>query len=210
MSYSPDSKILVSVRNPYEMAISLHGHALRGGYENQHDFSIAWKLQSDRRLGLNIPKSCFNNLMILYEDRCALGDQIERLYNAVSAEKICLVFFDDLKKNPFKLYAKIYDFLELPNDGRTDFPVLNKKIHIRWPFITKFTRFLGKTKRLTGIYNSIGIANWIIRITSTNEVQKPIINDEVWEEMDQIFMPQIKKIESLSRRDLTHWYYYRN
>ncbi len=43
-------------------------------------------------------------------DRCALGNQSERLYNAVSQERFCLVFFDDLKKNPLKLYGKILNF----------------------------------------------------------------------------------------------------
>jgi hypothetical protein len=210
MSYSPNAKILVSIRNPYEMVQSLHGQAIRGNYENQHDFSIAWKLQTDRRSGFNIPESCHSARMVLYGDRCALGDQIENLYNTVDTDKICLVFFDDLKNNPSKLYDEIYSFLQLPSDCSKNFPVLNKNVHIRWPYIINLTRFLGKKKRLLGIYKSLGIANWIKAYISTNEAPKQIIQNELWKEMDEIFMPQILKIESISGRDLKNWYYYRN
>jgi len=208
--YSPTAKFLVSIRNPYEMAISLHGHAVRGGYENENNFSMAWKLQNKRRQGLRIPKSCFNKRLLIYEDRCALGDQIERLYDRVPANKICLVFFDDLKSRPLYLYEKIFQFLNVSNNFHgVEFPKLNKKITVRWPIIPKLTGCLGKIKRSLGIYESIGLANRIVEITSKSEVKKPIITKDVWEKMDEAFIPQIKKIESISRENLSRWYYYR-
>jgi hypothetical protein len=210
LSYSPNAKFLVSVRNPYEMAISLHAQALRGRYEDQHDFSTAWKLQTIRRLGSNIPKSCSSSLLLIYEDRCALGDQIERLFNVVATNKVCLVFFDDLKNNPVKLYNKIYNFLEVPHDSNPKFPVLNQRKHIRWPFLTSVTQFLGKTKIAMGINQSLGIADWFVKITSTNQVENTTIDNDVWKDMDDKFIPQIKKIEYFSDIDLSHWYYYRN
>ena len=210
LSYSSNAKFLVAVRNPYEMAISLQGHALRGKYENQNDFNIAWKLQKARRMGSDIPKTCISSLLLIYEDRCALGDQIERLYNIVSPEKVCLVFFDDLKDNPINLYNKIYEFLEVPHNGNVNFPLLNQKMRIRWPFLASTTLFLGMAKRSIGIIQSFGIANRIIKIISTHEVGNPVINDDVWKNMDDKFIPQIKKIEDFSGRDLSHWYYYRN
>jgi len=210
LTYAPNPKFLVSIRNPYEMAISLNGQALRGRYENQHDFNVAWKLQKNRRVGFDIPKACISCLMLIYEDRCALGDQIERLYNIASPEKICLVFFDDLKDNPIELYNKIYDFLEVPDVEANDFPALNQKKRIRWPFLTSTTKFLGKIKRAVGIYKSLGIADRLLKAVSTNQVEKPIINDDVWRDMDDKFIPQIKKIGTLSKRDLSNWYYYRN
>jgi hypothetical protein len=211
LSYAPDAKFLVAVRNPYEMAVSLHGQALRGKYENQHDFNIAWKLQANRRSGSDIPQACPSSLLLIYEDRCALGDQIERLYSMVDHEKVCLVFFDDLKNNPVKLYNRIYEFLDVSTDGQKgNFPVLNQKRRILWPFVTSMTRFMGKAKSRIGINRSLGIADWLVKITSVHQVAKPIINDEVWEDMDDKFMPQIKKIEYFSGQDLSHWYRHGN
>jgi hypothetical protein len=210
LGYSPNAKFLVSVRNPYEMAISLYSHALRGKYENEHDFSMAWKLQEARRSGSNIPKTCCCNLLLLYGDRCALGDQLERLYNMVNHDSVCLVFFDDLRANPAKLYDKIYKFLELAGDQRTEFPSLNKKITLRWQYLPRITHSLGKTKKLFGIYRSLGIANWLMGITSTNEVKRQVISDDVWKDMDEKFVSQIQKIEGITGRDLSYWYYYRN
>lgn len=209
-SYSPDAKFLVAIRNPYEMAVSLHSHALRGNYENQHDFNIAWKLQKFRRMGSYVPKRCPHPLLLLYEDRCAIGDQIERLYNMVPSENVCLVFFDDLKNNPGRLYSKIYRFLQVSDIGDTYFPVLNRKKDIRWPFLTIATRALGKAKRAIGINESFGIADRLIEIVSKEPSMAPSIDDDVWKMMDETFMPQIKKIAYLSDRKLSHWHYYRN
>lgn len=208
-SYSPDAKFLVSIRNPYEMAVSLHGHAVRGKYENQEDFNTAWKLQKVRRTGSDIPRACPSPLLLLYEDRCALGDQIERLYGLVSPENICLVFFDDLKNDPAGLYRKIYGFLEVPDAGADHFPVLNQKKHIRWPFVTSVTRALGKAKRGVGINQSFGIADRIVDIISGGPVKTPEIDDDVWEMMDDTFMPQIRKVAYFAGRDLSHWHSHR-
>lgn len=209
-SYSPGAKFLVSIRNPYEMAISLHGHAVRGRYENQHDFNLAWKLQDARRMGSDIPDTCISRLLLLYAARCALGDQVERLYNSVPPENVCLVFFDDLKNDPVTLYKKIYRFLEVPDVDAEAFPVLNRKKHLRWPVAASVARILGKAKSAIGINKSLGIADRIVNIASTSNVKKSVIGDDVWKDMDDRFIPQIRKIEYLSGRNLTHWCYYRN
>lgn len=209
ISYSPKAKFLVALRNPYEMAISLHGHALRGRYENEINFSTAWKLQEKRKMGLDIPKSCISNLLLLYEARSALGDQLERLYNTVENDKVFLVFYDDLKANPGLMYEHILEFLELPAFSISEFPVLNKKIDLRWSSLSKLMVILGKIKRRLGIYRSLGFANKVIRATAKQKTDTPFITDEVWKDMDKKFSLQISKIENLSGRDLSHWYHFR-
>jgi len=210
LSYCPNAKFLVSLRNPYEMAISLYGQALRGQYENQNDFNIAWKLQNARRNGSIIPKKCSSRFLLLYEERCSLGDQIERLYSLVQPENICIVFFDDLKSNPANLYAKIFQFLDVSNVSIQSFPVLNQRRSIPWSFLTNTVKSLGKVKQKIGIYQSLGVANKILEIFSTSNIDEPGISEEVWEDMDCKFVPQIKKIEYLSGRNLDSWYYFRN
>ncbi|WP_076750526.1 sulfotransferase domain-containing protein [Desulfatitalea tepidiphila] len=205
LKYSTNAKFLVSIRNPYEMAISLHGQALRGGYENQNNFNIAWKLQKNRRMGLNIPKRCPSHLMLLYENRCALGDQIEKLYQLVSPDKVCIVLFDDLKENPVKFYEKIYDFLDVPCFEASSFPVLNVSSRIRLKFVTDAIKFLGKQKRNFGIYKSFGIAKRVASAVSTQKLEKPIIKNDVLKDMYDKFMPQIEKLERIFSRSLVAW-----
>lgn len=192
------------------MAISLHGHAVRGRYENQQDFNLAWKLQDARKMGADIPDTCISRLLLLYAERCALGDQIERLYDSVPPENVCLVFFDDLKNDPLSLYKTIYRFLEVPDVEAGTFPVLNQKKRIRWPVAASAARILGKAKSAIGINKSFGIADRLVSIASTSSVNKPVIGDNVWKDMDNRFFPQIRKIEYLTGKSLTHWYCYRN
>jgi hypothetical protein len=210
LSYSPNARFLVSIRNPYEMAISLHAHSFLGRNENIKDFSTAWKLQASRRSGLEVPRLCISNLLLLYEDRCALGDQIERLLKNISRHHVCMIFFEDLKNKPHILYNEIYHFLNIPNDGRTNFPVLNKKLYVRLPLLANILRLSINIKKSLGIYRSLGAAKRILNAASTSKVDNPVIRDEVWQDMDHKFIPQIKKIEKLSGRNLSHWYHYRS
>ena len=205
----PEAKYLVSIRNPYEMAISLHNQALRSNYEDQVDFNIAWKLQKKREDYKGVPKSCPSNRLLLYKKRCELGDQIERLYRLAPAKNICVTFLDDLKFHPDEFFKVIYRFLQIPENHVAKYPKLNKRTHLRWPFVNKAIISIGNFKRSMGIVRSLGIARKINQVAFTKEFQHPEITADVWEDMDLAFCQQIKIIEDLTGRDLSHWYYFR-
>lgn len=209
LSYSPEAKILVSIRNPYEMAISLFYHNCRQLTENANNFSEAWNLQNDRRKGLNVPRACLSQRLLLYSDRCSLGDQLQKLYEEVDSAKIYVAIFDDLKNNPSSFYKNLYNFLDVRVLFSEKFPVLNEKIEIKHKFIVHSLRSLGKLKRKLGLSKSIGLATWILNKTSSSFKQKVEIDEEVFSKMDKVFNPQINKIENIVKRDLKNWCNYR-
>ncbi|WP_319525408.1 sulfotransferase domain-containing protein [uncultured Desulfosarcina sp.] len=205
----PEAKYLVVIRNPYEMAISLHNQAIRSNYEDEVDFNIAWKLQEKRKHNRELPKSCPSNRLLLYKERCSLGDQIERLYRLAAAKNICVTFLDDLKLDPDGFFKIIYRFLQIPENHVAKYPKLNKRTHLRWPFVNMAIISIGNFKRSIGIVRSLGIANKINQVAFTKGIQHPEITADVRKEMDQAFCQQIKIIEDLTGRDLSHWYYFR-
>jgi hypothetical protein len=211
LSYAPDAKFLVSVRNPYQKAISLHAHLHARGIEDESDFSVAWKLQDRRRNGPRGRGWKNRRQMLLYEDRCAIGDQLERLYSLVAADRVCVVFFDDLKRDPKRLYERIYRFLGLRDDGRVDYPLSNRRRRIRgFSVINPILSSGRRIKRALGIYRSLGIASRIYEAASVLSPAEPVIATDVWEDMDRKFIPQIRKMEQICERDLSDWYGYRN
>jgi len=51
LRYQPEAKFVVMIRNPIEMAPSLHGEMVLSGHECEWRFSTAWTLQDERRQG---------------------------------------------------------------------------------------------------------------------------------------------------------------
>src|SRR5690625_5018834 len=58
LKYNPNARFIVMIRNPCEMAPSLHKQLQLNRRETITDFREAWHLQDQRRTGLNIPKEC--------------------------------------------------------------------------------------------------------------------------------------------------------
>jgi len=205
LKYSPDAKFLVVLRNPYDMALSLHSHAVRGGYENQEDFNIAWGLQHQRVQGKQLPRQCLSSRLLMYANRCSIGDQLEELLNAVPDNSVHIGFFDDLKSNPNKFYKDIFRFLGVEEQETDTFENLNKRRRHRFPIVVRATRMLGRMKQRMGVGKSIGIADWIAEKLSSPDHSSRNIKEEIWLQMDDAFIPQIEKLELLCGRDLTSW-----
>ena len=48
---NPNARMIVMLRNPVDLVISLHGQMLREGMEIEPDFESAWKLSAARQVG---------------------------------------------------------------------------------------------------------------------------------------------------------------
>jgi len=204
LEYSPTARFLVSLRSPLDMALSLHNQAVKGGYETETDFSRAWRLQDLRRRGLAVPKSCVSPRLLLYRERCALGDQLERLYEAVSRERVLVVLLDDLRADPAATYDRIFSFLGLSPDSHNEYPIVNVRSQLRSQKVARAARWLGRAKRRIGIVRSLGIARAISRANTAPPMRQAVTHD-VLREMHEVFAPQIDKVERLTGRDLHSW-----
>ena len=68
LSFQPEAKFIVMLRNPVEMAYSLHSMLCFQGEEDEKDFLKAWHLQDQRRAGRFIPDG------LLVDTKVILGD----------------------------------------------------------------------------------------------------------------------------------------
>src|SRR5216683_1662449 len=69
----PDARFIAMVRNPLEMASSLHTQLRYNGDENVADFGAAWRLQPERAAGNALPRFCRDASILLYGKVCSLG-----------------------------------------------------------------------------------------------------------------------------------------
>ncbi len=205
LQYNQDAKFVVVVRNPIEMAFSWHSQAIYSFGEDVRDFSRAWHLQSKRKQGAHIPRYCVEPKVLFYGELCKVGRQMERLFGRVPEERVLVLLFDELAKNPGSCYRRILDFLGVPDDGRLSFPVYNQNKVLRSPMAHQFVQFSGSVKRKLRIKKGLGLLREIHRINA-RVAPRPALSEELKEEMVEYFRGDIRVISSILGKDLSGWF----
>ena len=99
LTYTDDAKFIVMLRNPIDMAPSLHEELVFTGREDVTDFAEAWRLQETRRHGRSLPRMVWEPKYVQYGDVCKLGQQVARLFEKVPRERVKLILLEDIAKN---------------------------------------------------------------------------------------------------------------
>lgn len=207
----PDAKFIAMVRNPVDMFFSLHAQFLYSFWEDEQDPEKAWALQEERQSGKNIPDLCREPKLLQYAEICALGSQLERFIEAVPEEQRLIFVLDDLKNSAADVYASSLEFLNMQHDGKTDFPVINDaKIHhnSKLAFQTrKMTQKLQPVKKaLRRIFPNMSssLLKPFYDLQSRKIIKKEQ-NPHFKTQLHQAFASEIKTLETLLKRDLSHW-----
>ena len=126
----PDAKIIVCLRDPVDLAISLHSQKLKEGVEPEQKFEKAWRrgLFTDGQSFQNQHK---NNLEINYYFWSCLGTRLKRLHDLFPSKYVMIILLNELKDDPRGTYLKVLSFLRLEDDGRTTFDAQNPRVRIR-------------------------------------------------------------------------------
>ena len=120
--YNPGSKILILLRDHEEFLPSIHNQHLFGFWEDIEDFERAWRLSEHRQA----PAACTEPRMLDYRAMGRFGEQVERYLDAFPTDHVLVLHFRDWTRDPRSTYRRVLEFLELADDGRTDFPRINE------------------------------------------------------------------------------------
>lgn len=214
LKFNADAKFIVMVRNPIDMAYSLHSELLWTGEEEVYDFASAYRLQGLRRRGQNLPKNCKDPEILQYSEVCNLGAQLKRVKASVPKHNIKVVLFDDFIRDTQKLYIDILNFLNLQFDGRQDFPIINKNKAICSKTIYKilaslqiFQPLSEKVKRVLGLRRlGIGLAiRWIRYHLNSKPQNRQPMPFEMRKELVEQFRDDVALLSDLIGRDLGYW-----
>ena len=205
LDFNKDAKFVVMLRNPIDLAYSLHSQLLYGGDENIDSFYDAWYLQKQRLNGYNIPPFCRDPKSLQYGDIAKLGKQVEKLFSIVKREDLHIIMFEDFKNNTKKVYEDLLRFLEIKQNGKSQFPKINENKKIKNKTLAKLIYFLAKIKRDLGITRSFKVWSFlqplISRKNKRNEIEK-----EFEKELKLYFKEDIILLSQLISKDLSHWY----
>ena len=211
LAAQPHAKMIAIVRSPVEMAAARHSDLVRRYIEDVGDFERAWRLQGPRKRGERIPPACGEPGSLQYMEVCSIGDMLERFVANVPAAQRLIILFDDLVASPADVYRSILEFLELESDDRTDFPVINANRNLRSPKFARLhrslPRFLGRLyEPARSVATRLGFSPsaWVNRFNVQHARRDPL-RPAYEEELIEAFTPQVRTVERLLQRDLSHW-----
>ena len=134
----PQARFIVMLRDPVEVAHAFHMEQVFAGNEEVLDFEAAWRLQGARLLGQDLPRGCWSPQFLQYGALAQFGEQVTRLLGTVPRSAVLFLRFEDFCSDIAAVWLRVQEFLDLPPDGRQDFPVANAAHGHRFPALARF------------------------------------------------------------------------
>jgi hypothetical protein len=210
--FNPDAKLIAMFRNPVDMVYSLHSQLLHVSEETVADFETAWRLQGRRARGLDLPPGIRSPLLVQYFQVGQFGTQTERLLSCFPREQVKLILYDDFAASPQRVYDEVIGFLDVPHDGRTEFPRINENKGARLPWLRRFYRKPPPTLRgaVRGLKRAVGgepisaAKKKLVALNTVRERRRPL-PPELRAELVAVFRDEVVLLGRLMNRDLSHW-----
>jgi Sulfotransferase domain len=205
LDYAPDAKFIVMLRNPVDMAPSLHEEQVFTGREDVADFAKAWNLRDARRAGCSLPTMVWDPKLVQYDDLCSLGAQVERLLETVPRERVKFLLLEDVARDSGASYRSVLEFLGVDDDHRQDFETYNQAKTRRWQSLVTVAWAVSSAKATLGIERGLGL--WK-RIDAMNRVERlrPPIGDDMKQVLRDYFATDVALLQNLIGRDLSQWH----
>lgn len=207
-----DAKFIVMLRNPVEVAQSLHAQQVVVFVEDIPDFESAWRAQDRRARGEDIPLHCTEPTHLEYGRVCRFADQLERLFRIVPKRQVLVVIYERFFSDPASQYRQVLQFLGLTFDGRTSFERINAsqlpgnfavhRLISRPPLILQpaFVLLRGLSRRL-GL--RLGVLSRFLANVRTG--QRPAVSDSLDRELHDYYANDIARLERLIGQSLDIW-----
>lgn len=191
LSDRPDARLIVCLRNPVDMAPSVHAQLLKGGRLRERDFEAAWRKQDSWVTPSG--SECMR-------DVCRLGIQVERVLSVVPRDQVLFLLLEDLRTETRQVYKTVLDFLGVDDDGRTEFPAVNTRAYPRSIGIARATGVAYRVKRRLGISKSLSLGRLIGQINNQSSRLDPApLSPEVRRSLVDTFRVDIRVIGRFGR-----------
>lgn len=213
-AYDPGAKVILILRNPVDFVESYHQLNLSLLREDEPDLAKAWDLQAERKQGRHIPSGARGTALLMYGEVGQFGKYVARLLEIFPREQVKIFLYDDLRDDTRAVYEELLRFINVPSDGRTQFPpvnanfenkskVLARLFHPPQPIYQLFIKVIslfgvGFMKQVSVLYNRIE------RLNTTRATRKQM-DPALRQRLQAHFRPDILQLSALIGRDLSAW-----
>lgn len=222
----PESRFVVSLRDPLAMLPSLYQRLVYVGEETAASFAEAWASVPDRAAGRRLPRACADPRLLRYDEAGRFATYLERLYAVVGKERCHVVIFDDLAAKPAETYEGLMEFVGLEPQAGVDFSArrtgkavrsrLLQRILKRPPNVIR-DRLGGELyrQRIRQLQNehehenglAAGVLSLRKRLLQWNSIPRSPerLSLALQREISDEFRAEIERLGRLLGRDLSHW-----
>jgi len=208
-AFDQEARIIVMLRNPVDLMYAFHGERLYNGNEDIPDFREALAAEGDRMKGKRLPPGGSIPAALQYRSVASLPEQLQRYLDLFGREGIKIILFDDFRKDPGAAYQDVLSFLNLPGHSLPDYAVVNASKRrksakfaalVRRPpaFITSLARAIAPQRLRTVMAK--GLIEW-----NTERGERPSLDPDLRDSLTREFEPQVRQLQELIGRDLSHW-----
>lgn len=220
----PNSRFVISLRDPLSMLPSLHQRLVYLGDETIRDFSAAWAAAPERAAGRRIPRGCADPRWLRYDEAARFGTYLERLFGVVGRDRCLVMMLDDFAADTAAQYRRFMDFVGLEPLPDTDFGPRRTGYRVRFHALQRMLkRPPGRIREyLAGKHfrqriKDVGKpdkdvapqAIWSLRrrILHWNRVPEPPapVPLDVQREIARHYRDEVEQAGRLIGRDLAHW-----
>jgi hypothetical protein len=129
---------------------------------------------------------------------------VERLLRQTDRRNVLFLLLEDIQADPRAQYLRALQFLDLRDDGRVHFPVLNGAKEARSRLMREGVIYLAALKQSLGITRRFGIRPALEK-WNTREAPRQPTGEATKRELRNCFAEDVLKLGSLLDRDLGHW-----
>lgn len=196
--YMPEARILLSLREPVERALSNHRHEVRTGHLTGEDLSFERGLK--------------NNPM--YIEQGLYAKHLANWLRHFSREQIFVVLMEDIEADPVAVCHSVYRFVGVDEhfDPTGSHNRFNRSYASRSAVLTRAKNTVYRATRAPGLHwvwdaaSGMGLKKLYRGINQVpSNVVIPQAREETLLQLKQVFAPEIKALESMIGRSLAVW-----
>ena len=213
--FSPNASIIIMLRNPVDAIYARYTQMRRNGLEDIEDFALALDAERDRRKGRRLPAVFgWRNVhrspkYLCYRDTAAFAAQVKRYYGVFTREKVHVIVFDDLVRDPAAVFRGVLGFLRVDDRFEPRFRTVNANARARSRTLQLF--LLNSPRSISRAAQRVlprrvrqAVSAAMLRLNTKTE-QRPPMNPSLRGRLQADFRPEVQRLSALLRRDLTHW-----
>ncbi len=197
ISYSPDVKIVICLRDPVERIISHHAHEVRLGHVDS---------------GVSYTDALRNNPM--YLEQSMYAKYLSRWLDLFPANQLLVVFQEQIKDSPESVACKLYEFLGVATDFKSDF--IHKRANAsqvpKSTIIPSFFKSAATIFRRIGLGKTVDIIRksaWAGQVKNKNmrdiRITLPSMTGDELDIIDKELKDDLVKLGSMLDVDLRIW-----